>query len=253
MKTKQNLKIGVVQYINALPLYTYLDYPVVKGSPRLLDQMMRKEQLDIALLPLVSSFENPHWSIYPDAGVIAACGPVASVLLLVKEGLKLNQIKNIAYTTESKTSVALTKIIFELLTKRSHKELEVKKEVGQADAYLEIGDKALFFDDDRYQKLDLAQIWYQQTGLPFVFASWTANCQLSNSVIDCFRAAHQEGLRKKQLILDRLVNSYSSSQFLKIKKYLSENIHYTFDNSMKKATQEFEKLCVRLDLLEKQT
>ena len=46
---------------------------------------------------------------------------------------------------------------------------------SQADAILLIGDRAMHEpEDDFVEVMDLGQVWYDWTGLPFVFAMWIA-------------------------------------------------------------------------------
>jgi predicted solute-binding protein len=102
------MRIGVVPYFNALPLYRYLPYPVSLGTPAELEALMQKGELDIALLPTFSFLKSQVYRPYPELGVIQSDGPVESVLAFCRDTLKEpKKLTAIDFTTESRTSVAL--------------------------------------------------------------------------------------------------------------------------------------------------
>src|SRR5207244_13229759 len=79
--------------------------------------------------------------------------------------LPLEQVRTIAVTPESATSVVLTRV---LLPEAEHVPLG-----EEADAKLLIGDAALqsAFNDPT-PHYDLGRLWLERTGLPMVFAVW---------------------------------------------------------------------------------
>jgi len=94
---------------------------------------------------------------------VASEGAVDSIQLVSKKPLE--QVRAVAVTPESATSVVLTKV---LLPEAEHVPL------GElADATLLIGDAALksAFEDPT-PHYDLGRLWLERTGLPMVFAVW---------------------------------------------------------------------------------
>ena len=79
----------------------------------------------------------------------------------------LGQVRTVAVTSESATSVVLTRV---LLPRAEILPLE-----AEADARLLIGDAALrsAFEDPTPHH-DLGRLWLERTGLPMVFAVWAA-------------------------------------------------------------------------------
>ena len=182
MKTTVN--IGMVNYINVAPIYEMwkqnVDRPqwnVVEAPPSTLNRMLANKELDLGF---VSSYE---YCVRPDEyrileGLsISADGPVGSVFLFSKVPLEHLDDKRVLLTGQSDTSVALVKIILE-----EFYQIQPKYSVGEVfdfrnydtdvAAVLAIGDEALRLKmQDAYPyRLDLAEIWNKETGLPFVFA-----------------------------------------------------------------------------------
>ena len=122
--------------------------------------------------------------------------------------------------------------------------------LNDSDCALLIGDPALTIDETKYRKFDLAATWKKFTGFGFVFAMWMARAERAEIVkqID-FAAARDEGLRH----LDEIAADYepkislSRADFL---TYLSENISYSIDETMRKGLQLYFKLAHRHGLTE---
>jgi len=80
------------------------------------------------------------------------------------------------------------------------------------------------------KSFDLAELWNKHTGLGFVFAMWMTR---RNSCPIDFAAARDEGL----LHLDEIVSNYAPEIGLErdeMMEYLSQNISYTVDDSMRR-------------------
>ena len=94
---------------------------------------------------------------------VSSEGAVDSIQLVSRKPLE--QVRVVAVTPESATSVVLTKV---LLPEARHVPLGEK-----ADATLLIGDAALrsAFEDPT-PHYDLGRLWLERTGLPMVFAVW---------------------------------------------------------------------------------
>jgi chorismate dehydratase len=104
----------------------------------------------------------------------------------------LEQVRSIAVTPESATSVVLTRV---LLPEADHVPLG-----EEADATLLIGDAALksAFEDPTPHH-DLGRLWLERTGLPMVFAVWAAPdpvpegvAELESALVDSVRRARAE-------------------------------------------------------------
>ena len=176
----------------------------------------------------------------------------------------MRDVKSIALDISSKTSVALTKIIFrEFLNIEPvyrHAKPDLDAMLADSDCALLIGDPALMISDlsedqrpkteDRIRKFDLAETWKSFTGFGFVFAMWMANRDKAAAArqID-FAAARDEGLAH----LDEIISNYETEITLTrpdFRKYLSENISYRIDDSMMKGLELYHKLAYQNGLCE---
>jgi chorismate dehydratase len=107
-----------------------------------------------------------------------------------------------------------------------------------------IGDQCLEYEKSFRQKIDLASEWKDFTGLPFVFACWTANKVLPQDFTDEFNRALNLGISN----FDKVVESFAETGTIRgdiLKKYLTENIDYQLDEEKKKGLELF------LDLIKK--
>ncbi len=240
------LRIGVVPYLNALPLYRYLPLSVRFETPRELDRLMVAGELDIALLPVFSFFKNPNFIPLFEAGAIGSDGPVESVALFYPEKLeKPTSIRSINYSEESMTSVSLFKVIYSQFWKMNLKTLIETKE--NADARLVIGDKALFFNESGYNRVDLGEEWKKQTGLPFVYAIWVSREPLDKESINMLVQAKKEGLKR----IDEIVEGIKDWPKEKVYAYLTKSIQYEINIKSLEGLKKFQDACFQIGLLEK--
>jgi chorismate dehydratase len=161
------IRLGRISYVNMAPVFHRLNADVeeVSGVPTELNRLLLDGQLDIA--PISSIEYARHASslrILPRL-CVSSEGAVESIQLVSR--LPFTQIRSVAVTPESATSVVLTKV---LLPQAEHVPLEL-----EADAKLLIGDAALrsAFEDPT-PHYDLGKLWLERTGLPMVFAVWAA-------------------------------------------------------------------------------
>ena len=210
MDYSSELTLGYIPYLNCVPFFCHLKEngfrgEFVTGVPSALNRMLQQGQLDVSPS---SSFEYArNWRDYLllPGHSISSIGKVKSVLLFSPVAISELSGRQIAITGESATSINLLRIIF-----REFYALQdvtdavpntgIETLVRQQQPALLIGDRALRLAADLpvgMQIFDLGEIWYQQTGLPFVFALWMV-CRKS---LEKF-AGEFAGLGK-QLLLSR--------------------------------------------------
>lgn len=172
------MRIGTVSYTNAYPLIEYLPlvYPeaeIISVVPSKLGKLMKQGDVDIALLSSIELIKNPEYSYLPEIS-ISSDGAVGSVLLFSK--IPVHEIKTVALDQSSLTSITLIKILFTEHWKISPDYLSftppVEKGLEIADAALAIGDAGLVAEKQYPYCYDLGAEWKSMTGLPFVFALW---------------------------------------------------------------------------------
>ena len=186
------IRLGRISYVNMAPLFFALDADVeeVSGVPTELNQALLDGRVDLAP---ISSIE---WARHADRLrllprlCVSSEGAVDSIQLVSR--WPLEQVRRVAVTPESATSVVLTKV---LLPEAEHVPLG-----EDADATLLIGDAALksAFENPT-PHYDLGRLWLERTGLPMVFAVWAAPdpapaglAELENALVDSVRRARAE-------------------------------------------------------------
>jgi chorismate dehydratase len=159
------LRLGRISYVNMAPVFfrVHADVHEVQGVPTELNASLLAGDLDAAPISSIEYARNADRLRLLPRLCVASEGAVDSIQLVSK--LPLEQVRVIAVTPESATSVVLTKV---LLPEAEHVPL------GEAaDARLLIGDAALksAFEDPT-PHYDLGRLWLERTGLPMVFAVW---------------------------------------------------------------------------------
>ncbi len=172
-KTQQAVRIGSVSYLNARPLIYGLDEAddlrLTLDVPSALLDGLRQRLFDIALLPVID-YQRLEGLRLITAGGIGSDGPTLTVRIFSR--VPVEQITTLAIDADSHTSVALAKIILSDSLKIQPKFVDLQ---ADAEARLLIGDKVVCEEPAGFaHQIDLGQAWKELTGLPFVFAAWTA-------------------------------------------------------------------------------
>src|SRR5437764_6198717 len=147
------------------PVFYRLDADVLEeqGVPTELNRALLAGEIDVAPISSIEYARNADTLRLLPRLCVSSEGAVESIQLVSK--LPLEQVRIVAVTPESATSVVLTKV---LLPEAEHVPLG-----EEADAKLLIGDAALrsAFEDPT-PHYDLGRLWLERTGLPMVFAVW---------------------------------------------------------------------------------
>lgn len=258
----QPLRIGVVKYLNTLPLYYCLQLNAkdfswhwVEGTPAELNLQLRLNELDVAI---VSSFEyalQPElYQVLPDLS-ISADGAVRSIYLFAHQ--PFDQVRGkIKLTAQSLTSIHLLKCL--LAGQDAEFVAESEPSSTPAMAELKIGDDAIqtYYQDLYPYAHDLSAIWKQRTGLPFVFALWCVNKQaLPQKSAELKSLWHQLKLARDQRhqIIDELSAQNYQRCFPSKHACMDYFTHLQYDLSSAhiQGFELFQQKCVKLGLLRK--
>ena len=159
------IRLGRISYVKMAPNFHRLDAEVeqVQGVPTELNACLLAGELDLAPISSIEYARNADRLRLLPRLCVSSEGAVDSIQLVARTPLE--QVRTVAVTPESATSVVLTKV---LLPEASHVPLG-----EEADATLLIGDAALksAFEDPTPHH-DLGRLWLERTGLPMVFAVW---------------------------------------------------------------------------------
>jgi chorismate dehydratase len=176
-KTGRALRVGSVSFLNAKPLICGLedseDVALSLAVPSALLGGLRRGDIDVALLPVIDYQRMEGLCIVPSGG-IGCEGETLTVRIFSK--VPVDEIRALACDTDSHTSVALARVIFAERYGTRPKFVDWAREEDQpCDARLLIGDKVVCEEPAGFEhQLDLGSAWRSLTGLPFVFAVWTA-------------------------------------------------------------------------------
>jgi chorismate dehydratase len=159
------LRLGRISYANMAPVFyrVEMDVEEVLGVPTDLNRMLIEGELDTAPISSIEYARNADKLKLLPRLCVASEGAVESIQLVTRKPLE--QVRVVAVTPESATSVVLTKV---LLPDAAQVPLG-----EEADARMLIGDAALKSAyEDPTPHHDLGRLWLERTGLPMVFAVW---------------------------------------------------------------------------------
>jgi chorismate dehydratase len=151
------------------------DVEEVTGVPTELARMLLEGELDIAPIPSIEYARNADRLRILPRLCVSSEGAVDSIQLVSR--IPFGQVRSVAVTPESATSVVLVRILIP--------RAEIVPLGTAADATLLIGDAALqsAFQDPT-PHFDLGRLWLERTGLPMVFAVWAAPDPAPDGLID---------------------------------------------------------------------
>lgn len=210
--------IGEISFLNCVPIFAMLrrsfadpDYRFVTGTPAELNRCLRLGEIDICPSSSIEYARNPDsYLIIPELS-IASFGAVKSVLLLSPVPIEELHGAEIALTGESETSVVLLKILlarrYGFTNRFRTAEPESLAKATANGPQLLIGDRALCaaLEPDSGYVYDLGQLWYEFTGLPFVFALWLVRRAAIEREPGVFRQLAASLVAAKRLALDNVI------------------------------------------------
>ena len=256
-------RISASSYSNTAPLIWSFLYGanhgkveiILDNAPARSAELLAQNRVDAGLVPVFAYQLIDGVKLIPDV-CVGARERVRSVCLVTK-GEELSDVRSVSLDISSRTSVALTKIIFreflgfEPEYKTSAPDLNAM--LADSDCALLIGDPALRLSADSafriphsaFKVFDLAELWKSYTGFGFVFAMWMT--PKDKSPID-FAAARNEGAAH----IDEIISNYQPEIALgreDFRSYLAENISYSIDESMRQGLELYFELAKKTGLI----
>jgi cyclic dehypoxanthinyl futalosine synthase len=231
VSTEKKLRALGVAYLNARPLWESLtDDPRIHldlARPSALARALAENEADVGLLPVAAAATIGELRLLRNMA-IGARGKVRSVAIVSER--PLHGLDTIALDLSSRTSVVLARLLLGRRKLTPHlfatdPEQAVASVKGCTGA-LVIGDAALEVETRFEHRLDLAEDWFEWTGLPFVFAAWFARPDAVDAHHeDIFRVAKQKGLSR----VDAIAAEHGARSGLdpaSLRAYLTESIRY---------------------------
>jgi chorismate dehydratase len=244
------MRLAAISFLNTAPLtFSFTHAPDASSLRARYDlrfmlppecaEELRAGRADAALIPSILLADMPDAAIVPGVA-IAAKSPVISVLLALRPGIDISSVRKVALDTTSRTSVALTRILFSRVWRTNPQFLPAAADfataIRGADATLIIGDHALLTRQQALNAgltiIDLAEEWIKLTGLPFVFAFWAARGQAAadnrDTLIADLNHSRDAGLAHINELLDEWQPRVPLSPEV-MREYWSHNIYYSLD------------------------
>jgi chorismate dehydratase len=275
------LRVSAISFLNPAPLLYGFEHEPSASSlrehyslhytlPSKCAEELNSGSADLGLIPVASL--TPQLAIVPGCA-IASLDEVRSILLLVKNPQRLPapealaQVKRVAADAASRSSAAYAHILFEHFHGAHPAFVEQTADplamLAGADAALLIGDPALLAREQREAIdadvdtpllwLDLARLWRDHTGLPWVAAVWAVRPEALTDLTPQQLTADLNASRDAGLAhIDELVAEWTPRLAISpatIRTYLTGNIHYTLDQDCLRAITLFRDLAAKIGAL----
>jgi chorismate dehydratase len=242
-------RVSAISFLNTVPLVRALLAERPAGLdvhftlPSVCADELRAGTADIGLIPAIEYLRIPDLAILGDAA-IATRGFVRSIALLSRRPLK--EVRTVSADTASRTSAALTQVLFQQRFGRRVKLVTHAAEpaamLAECDAALLIGDPALHYRQHPLPGVEITDLgawWKEATGLPFVFAFWAARREAAlPELADAFNRWRDQGVED----IEAIVAAEAPRRGLPadvVRAYLTENIHFTLDAECAAGLAEF--------------
>jgi chorismate dehydratase len=277
------LRVAAISFLNPAPLLYNFEhepsatalrkhYEVNYTLPSACAAQLHEGTADLGLIPIAAL--TPELAIVPGC-TIASLHEVRSILLLVKNPRQLDTsaaleaVRTVAADAASRSSAAYAHILFEHFHRTKPAFIEQVADpiamLAANDAALLIGDPALLAREHRSAIeaavqtpllwLDLATLWRELTGLPWVAAVWAVrpaalvngDLTAQHLIVD-LQASRDAGLAH----IEELVSEWTPRIALPaetIRTYLTRNIHYTLDDDCLRSIELFRSLAADINVL----
>ena len=287
------LRISIVEFLNTAPLVWGFTEGPLRGRydlsftvPSLCAEALRSGQADVAIIPAIEYQRMDGMVVLPEMAV-AAKGEVRSILVLAKKPIE--QAKRIALDTDSRSSVALTRLLCKSFWRIAPEFIDAPPDpaamLKEADAALVIGDPALRIrlkvdafltkaasgrtgakgcgcdeavspkEDqivpgiDTLFVYDVAEQWRQMTGKPCVLAIWVGQRELITQEVVA------DFLASKEYGLAR-IGEIAEAASLKLELpprdleiYLRDNIDFSLDAANLEGLELYFRQCAAAGLI----
>jgi len=275
------LRVAAISFLNPAPLLYHFEHEPTATelstryvrhytTPAECAKELHAGKADLGLIPVASL--TSALAIVPGC-TIASLSEVRSILLLVKNPAHaptaeaLHGVRTIAVDAASRSSQAYAHILFERFYEVRPTFVEQAADavamLREHDAALLIGDPALMAREHRAEIdaavgvsllwLDVAQLWREHTGLPWVAAVWAVrpealtDVSAAQLIADC-KASRDAGVAH----IAELVSEWSPKLGLPadvVQTYLTRNIHYVLDEDCVRAIKLFRELAAEIGVL----
>jgi len=247
------IRISAVRYANTYPFIygmteSGFDKKVMIETDHPADcaKKLISGRVDIGLVPVAALKMLDEYYLITDY-CLGAYGNVRTVLLLSNTPFDL--IKNIYLDYRSRSSVNLIKILAKHFWKRDFVWSNTTEgfdftNIDVGDAVVLIGDQCFTLEKYFLFRTDLSAEWYKYTRLPFAFACWTSNKKIDEDFIEDFNLALSTGVNNINGVIEKFGKT-GAIQGEELRKYLTENIDFIFNDDKRRAIKLFLELMLQ--------
>jgi chorismate dehydratase len=241
------IKISAVRYANTYPFIygmsvTGFDRKIALTTDHPYDCASRliKREADIGLIPVAALPLVGNYNIITDY-CLGAYGKVRTVMLL--SNCRFKDIRKIFLDYRSRSSVNLVKILAKNFWSATFEWADTSPgfdflNIAADEAAVLIGDQCFEYEHMYDNRIDLAEEWFNYTGLPFTFACWTANRELDKDFITEFNNALATGVNNIPAVVDKLGQT-GTIRGNDLFDYLTRNISFDLNEDKRKAIDLF--------------
>lgn len=228
----QRPRVAAVSFLNSKPLLDGLerDAEVRLEIPSRLVDVLAGGMCDVALLPVADIPKIPGARVvtWEGEGAGIACeGETLTVRIFSDRPLR--ELSVLYCDTDSHTSVQLARVVLRERYGVSPEFRALGKVFPAGEGVLLIGDKVITSppDGDRFgYQHDLGREWNEMTGLPFVFAVWTARAGIETGVVGgLLRDAMRRGLSRRRALAEEFAPRHGWPVETAV-KYFTEYLRY---------------------------
>lgn len=265
-------RVATVSFLNTIPLVDFfLDQDesgiaLLRALPSQLTGMLVRGEADVAILPTAEILRGYSDGILAASG-IGCRGAVDSVKVFTRGPLET--INRIFADRGSRSSIALLQVY---LAEKYHLKPEiVEVKPGpeliphHGEALLVIGDRCFEYEKQcrmrnmrESNSFDLGELWWDWTGLPFVFAAWVLapgflsrhGVESANQIKALLLNARDHGLANLESIARREAQEGKlgvggSADFSSVNYYFHHSLHYYMGEQELEGMKLFRELCFR--------
>jgi predicted solute-binding protein len=259
---QQTLRLGVVNFLNTAPLIdglsTIQGVELIPKVPSELIGCLERNEVDFALSSSIDYQRSQKQLRILPVGVLSSEGETMTVRLCSKQPFET--ISEVHCDTDSHTSIALLQIILNNKYGIDPKIIPcdvralTTSHARWPETVLMIGDKVVTSAKGELFpfQLDLGLAWFEQTGLPFVFATWLGSETIKPSLVQRASMLLDRQLRCNKHRMEQVVSTYAPERGWDVEvanTYLTECIQYSFKDKHRHSLELFYSLACTVGAL----
>ena len=260
---QQDVRLGVVDFLNTAPLIGGLErvsgIEFIHKVPSSLIGCLERDEVDLALASSIDYQRSVIDLRILPVGVLSSEGETLTVRLC--SSLPLEDIGEVYCDTDSHTSIVLLQIVLrqkygitpKIIPTNIRSLLDSTKDWPET--VLIIGDKVVTSEHEPTytHSLDLGQAWMDQTGLPFVFATWLGPENLDKELVNRARILLDRERRHNAQRIEQIVSTHAIDRGWVPEvafQYLTNHMQYSFTKQHGESLDLFFELAASCSLID---